>query len=469
MQWIGTTFELEPHEVILGAQDNLESCRSEDQGQVMGEEGENGFCQEVLCVHLGHQEREAQESAGDHELEGMSFPLISDGPTSLAAVLDSTGMKAGDQYLAEAKAMHIEGGWDWHTQLDRQIGVCRRAMQRDKGPEVRAKEVPVATIPQSEWDKANKSNEPERVAWSYAWACIWMLTAIEASNMQVRDVLVKFKEKQVKLNIRKSKTDQRGAGAWRTLECCGNHSCSRDCPFELAVTALSVVKSNEGNTLLFPDFQGKPVSKLHMVPACAHHLDKEMSGHSARRSGAMRFARQGLNVHSIQFLGRWRSSAVFRYIEEAMTEVPMNTGTAEQLKKEKCEAKKEKDRKRELRPKPAAAPRKRATIAEEPHSKIKALVSEVQTSEVFAMLKTRGNVTRQFCPTKCQTRTHPKSQQGSEPCKKCFRLKEERDSVKGAREWAHAMREMCLSKGAGKREGKESARRNCSTAATEQT
>lgn len=85
----------------------------------------------------------------------------------LAAVLDSTEMKAGDQYLAEAKLLHIEAGHEWDTQLDRQLGVCKRAMQRDKGPEVRAKEVRLTSITRETWVREGKGkNEPKRTAWS---------------------------------------------------------------------------------------------------------------------------------------------------------------------------------------------------------------------------------------------------------------------------------------------------------------
>ena len=54
-------------------------------------------------------------------VEGMGcehFPVDVDTLTTLAAVLDSTGMRAGDQYLAEAKAMHVEGGHDWTLLLE---------------------------------------------------------------------------------------------------------------------------------------------------------------------------------------------------------------------------------------------------------------------------------------------------------------------------------------------------------------
>jgi len=47
-----------------------------------------------------------------------------------------------------------------------------------------------------------------------------------------------------------------------------------------------------------------------------------LTGHSARRSGATAYARRGIAISSIQ--GRWKSSAVFRYVEEAMTEIAMN-------------------------------------------------------------------------------------------------------------------------------------------------
>jgi hypothetical protein len=38
----------------------------------------------------------------------------------------------------------------------------------------------------------------------------------------------------------------------------------------------------------------------------------------------MYYTRKGMDVQDISFLGRWRSSAVFRYMEEALQERPMN-------------------------------------------------------------------------------------------------------------------------------------------------
>ena len=198
--------------------------------------------------------------------------------------------------------------------LDRQFGAFRRAMQRDKGPEVRAKEVKLDASMHNAWDSEN-----------YAWAVTWMLRAIEAANVKAKDVMVKTDSKVVRLNVRKSKTDQKGVGTWRTLRCCGLEECKRDCPFDLAIRALNDLKGATADTPLFPDSKGGPMSKIHMVTAWTKHIDEEMTGHSARRSGAMKYARQGMSVQAIQFLGRWKSSALLR---------PKSSASAKKARKE---------------------------------------------------------------------------------------------------------------------------------------
>ena len=53
-------------------------------------------------------------------LEGLdqaSFPMTVESMTSLAAVLDYTGIRAGDQYFAEAKLLHVEAGYDWDMRM----------------------------------------------------------------------------------------------------------------------------------------------------------------------------------------------------------------------------------------------------------------------------------------------------------------------------------------------------------------
>ena len=58
---------------------------------------------------------------------------------------------------------------------------------------------------------------PRRVAWSYAWAMVWMLRSIEAAAVKVGHVKLDWKEKTV--GIPKSKGPSKGVR--RTLACCG--------------------------------------------------------------------------------------------------------------------------------------------------------------------------------------------------------------------------------------------------------
>ena len=378
--------------------------------------------------------------------------------TTVAAVLDSTGMKAGDQYLAEAKSMHVEEGFEWSMCLDRQMSTCKRAMQRDKGPENRAKEVRAKDIKEEVWAAVNtRDKEPRRVAWSYAWATIWMFRAIEAAQISAKDVIVILEERVVKHFIPKSKTDQRCLGTWRTLKCCGRPSCDRLCPFSLAVDALNDMKCNDGKAPLFPDEKGNRVSKVHMVTAWAHALDPEMSGHSARRSGAMAYARAGVSVHYIQFLGRWKSSAVFRYIEEAMMEVPLNIDRETKDTEVKPIIAETTREKKALRPKARAAPKGPQDTEMQSASPVKPLVENTTNEEVYAVSNTRGKWTKHwvgqaawgipldqwntlcgwnFAKKNVKVELTKRPSRATVACKKCQKVIQERDGVKRAREWA---------------------------------
>ena len=95
------------------------------------------------------------------------------------------------------------------------------------------------------------------------------------------------------------------------------------CAWWLAVQALSESGAAEDGPL-FPTTEGKPCSRLQLAASWQKEINGEMTGHSGRRSGAMMYARSGLQLFDIAFLGRWKSSAVMRYIEEAMELLAIN-------------------------------------------------------------------------------------------------------------------------------------------------
>ena len=122
--------------------------------------------------------------------------------------------------------------------------------------------------------------------------------------------------------------DQKGKGATRTLTCmCWDGNCGRWCAWGIAVRALAEHTKENGEATLFKGVvrNGKSaVSKAQMVSGWKRDVNSLISGHSARRSGAMHYTREGLDVATVSFLGRWKSSAVLRYIEEALALMPVN-------------------------------------------------------------------------------------------------------------------------------------------------
>ena len=253
------------------------------------------------------------------------LPLNQEIILAVAAALDEAQLQSGDQYIHELKLMHVEAGFEWGAPLERQLFLCKKALKRHRGPEVRAKEVKLGEISEEMWNKKCRGTVGHvRPAWSYAWSTIWMLRAVELFQMRAQDVDINFEKKTVAIRITVSKMDQEARGVTRTLGCCGKAACERECPFSMAILILAEHCGNKPQEPLFKFAKGGKKTKAHLVKAWSRELDPQMTGHSARRSGAMYYTRLGLAVEEIAFLGRWKSSAVFRYVEEALSERPAN-------------------------------------------------------------------------------------------------------------------------------------------------
>ena len=254
------------------------------------------------------------------------FPVNQEVILAISTALDEAQLQSGDQYVHELKLMHIEAGHDWSAPLERQLFLCNKALKRHRGPEVRARELQIKDINDKTWEeKCTMKGSYTRPAWMYALALAWMLKACEVTELRMNDVEVDFEKHKVGLRIRKSKTDQSAKGTLRTLACCGKQPCIKECPWALAIRLLAERPNSKPKDHLFGMTSGAKRTRAHTAKCWAKALHEELTGHSARRSGAMFYTRKGLDIQDISFLGRWRSSAVFRYMEEAMQERPMNT------------------------------------------------------------------------------------------------------------------------------------------------
>ena len=64
------------------------------------------------------------------------------------------------------------------------------------------------------------------------------------------------------------------------------------------------------------------------IKSWAEASGRPVQGHTARRSGALYYVREGVAVSDVTYLGRWRSDLVFQYAEEAMENRAVNLVTS---------------------------------------------------------------------------------------------------------------------------------------------
>lgn len=112
--------------------------------------------------------------------------------------------------------------------------------------------------------------------------------------------------------IRKSKVDPFGKGSKVHLPCIGHPTCPvRACYTLCCIRAKQELFIVAGKPLSRVAFANRLRAALRML-----NLPAELySGHSFRRGGATTASQIGLSETSIKALGRWRSSAYLRYVD----------------------------------------------------------------------------------------------------------------------------------------------------------
>ena len=276
---------------------------------------------------------------------GNPFPLEVGTVEAVAAALKAAGLKSGSAYLAELRLMHIEAGWEVSAQLARGFDLGRRGIDRGKGPPSKAAELKMEDLLAEGQADSGPVFAPRA---SYITAQRWLLREIELANLDMDDAWIEQSDEKGRqreravLSLPVSKTDTHGAGAIRKLA----HTCGPEvggpmanteyttCPVCTLKSHVTTVREHFGTDWtgpLFPDWAGNRVSKADTVAAwqtLAPSDHDKLGGHSARRSGAKRYARLGWQLSAIQYLGRWASTAVLGYIEDMMAEMT-GSGTFE--------------------------------------------------------------------------------------------------------------------------------------------
>lgn len=68
----------------------------------------------------------------------------------------------------------------------------------------------------------------------------------------------------------------------------------------------------------------KMATKAMLVSSWQTIFKQRDTGHSARRTGALSYIREGWSISQVAYLGRWKSSVILQYAEEALASMPAN-------------------------------------------------------------------------------------------------------------------------------------------------
>ena len=246
------------------------------------------------------------------------FPPTIEKIRHLAAALRASGYKSARNYLSEYRTDGERLGFKLGVRAERELSDILRAVSRGTGPtrQSRAARPEEAIHIPSAWFRSQ-----------VLVACWWLLRELEARSVKVTDVTLGTKCRSATLRLPCSKTDTRGVGVERTLLCSCKVSPSEYartlCPAH-ACKALLRRARNLRSEFLFSDEAGNPWGARcfgravgsHLGPVARREVGWSWGGHSCRRGGAQFLARTGASLATIQWMGRWGSDAVLRYLQE---------------------------------------------------------------------------------------------------------------------------------------------------------
>ena len=256
-----------------------------------------------------------------------SYPLTPESIKMLAGALREAGYKSAYMYIIEAKTHHVELGHAWTHLLDRHFKLTISAAKRGMGPRKKAPEVQEdiwscgSLLPEG----GAKKGELLLAAHLFALGTHWMLREIEIARLTASDVSFDIRGRTVSLILRESKMDQSAKGVMRTLQCLCRDSCDLRCPYavlEVLVNHAMLKGSPDSHLAIIAEVQ--QATKAEVIKAWRKLYGSTVTGHSARRSGALQYIRKGWAISQVAFLGRWKSSVILEYAQEALESMAVN-------------------------------------------------------------------------------------------------------------------------------------------------
>ena len=278
-------------------------------------------------------------------LEHPPLPVTEDTVWRVAAGFKAGGYCGPAQYFSRARQEHLrQVGAPIDAAAEQAITDCTRSVTRGIGPSSLKHSFPFEDLaPRVAWPEVAQlvATPPEGPLFPVALlvvGCWWLCRSIELAAATVGDVTLAPERAEVSLALPVSKTDPKALGTSRThgcLCCVEKAPLAPLCPFHfLTCRCLTFLKDffswsgqDRGQCPpLFPTASGGVLSKAQVVHAMregiaatgASGVQRQRVGeHVARVAGAQALARAGVDVSVIELIGRWGSSAVRCYVQQA--------------------------------------------------------------------------------------------------------------------------------------------------------
>jgi hypothetical protein len=262
------------------------------------------------------------------------FPLTEDIVTSVAAMFKSGRYRSFQQYMSRAKEEHIRRGHVWTQVLDWVARQCSRSVTRGIGPARQSAGFSVADVAALDVDLQEVVVDgPLNGQAMLVVASFFMLREAEITAAIIEHLHMDEKKKVMTLTLSVSKTDVKALGVQRAWGCVCMGASGTPCPFcsmtkHLMYLATAFVAPLARDLPLFPTAYGDVPTKAKVVATIEHFMstlglpvmgpqgNRIYGGHSCRVAGARYMASLGIDLLTIQLLGRWGSDVVLRYVAD---------------------------------------------------------------------------------------------------------------------------------------------------------
>ena len=266
--------------------------------------------------------------AGGFEL----LPLSQDKLDRLGGALRAAGYRSIKNYLERYRRLHVVEGGAWSAALAYMFRGALRSAIRGLGPPKRAARIATAELcARGDCTQDGIEEGPRHVGAFTIVGVWWLLREVECSALSLSSVQEAAGSDAISLLLGATKTDIQGRGVVRAHRCiCSTRTAWKTiCP---ACTLRRQLQRRrqagaESEAPLFPAAGSDMWTvKRAVVQALRGTYAAEESGvvdgHSMRRTGAQLLTASGVEPWYVEWFGRWGSSAIRAYIEDARAWAP---------------------------------------------------------------------------------------------------------------------------------------------------